>query len=215
MTAVVDGAGWDRIAADLNEYGCGLTPQLLTPQQCGELAALYGEDRYFRSTIVMGRHRFGEGEYRYFDRPFPDPIEPLKQALYPHLLPIARDWYRKLGRRAPWPDTLDEWLDMCHAAGQTRATPILLRYREQDWNALHRDLYGDLVFPLQVVINLSNPAPITPAASSCWSSSGPGPSPAAPRRSSRRATAWSSPPATGRSRQNAAGQRHRSGTGSR
>jgi len=157
MTAVVDGAGWDRIAADLNEYGCGLTPQLLTPQQCGELAALYGEDRYFRSTIVMGRHRFGEGEYRYFDRPFPDPIEPLKQALYPHLLPIARDWYRKLGRRAPWPDTLDEWLEMCHAAGQTRATPILLRYREQDWNALHRDLYGDLVFPLQVVINLSNP----------------------------------------------------------
>ena len=157
MTAVVDGAGWDRIAADLNEYGCGMTPQLLTPQQCGELAALYGEDRYFRSTIVMGRHRFGEGEYRYFDRPFPDPIEPLKQALYPHLLPIARDWYRKLGRRAPWPDTLDEWLEMCHAAGQTRATPILLRYREQDWNALHRDLYGDLVFPLQVVINLSHP----------------------------------------------------------
>jgi uncharacterized protein len=105
----------------------------------------------------MGRHRFGEGEYRYFERPFPEPIEELKQALYPHLLPIARDWHHKLGRLAPWPDTLDEWLEMCHAAGQTKSTPILLRYGENDWNALHRDLYGDLVFPLQVVINLSSP----------------------------------------------------------
>src|SRR5260221_6700631 len=86
-----------------------------------------------------------------------EPIEPLKQALYPHLLPIARDWYGKLLRHAPWPDTLDEWLEMCHAAGQTKPTPILLKYEENGWNALHRDLYGDLVFPLQVVINLSHP----------------------------------------------------------
>ncbi len=105
----------------------------------------------------MGRYRFGEGEYRYFERPYPEPIDELKRALYPRLLPIARDWWHKLGRDAPWPDDLDDWLDMCHAAGQTRSTAILLKYGQGDWNALHRDLYGDLVFPLQVVINLSEP----------------------------------------------------------
>ena len=101
----------------------------------------------------MARYRFGEGEYRYFRQPYPRPIEALKQALYPRLLPIARDWWAKLGRDAPWPDTLDEWLDMCHAAGQPKSTAILLKYGAGGWNALHRDLYGELVFPLQVVIN--------------------------------------------------------------
>ncbi len=153
----VDGTGWDLITEEVNSYGCALTPQLLTPQECARIAGLYPRDEHFRSTIVMGRHRFGEGEYRYFASPFPEPIEQLKQAFYPHLLPIARDWHGKLGRDAPWPDTLDEWLEMCHAAGQAKSTPILLKYAEKDWNALHRDLYGDLVFPLQVVINLSNP----------------------------------------------------------
>ena len=105
----------------------------------------------------MARYRFGEGEYRYFTPPFPDAVVELKRSLYPRLLPIARTWWTRLGRETPWPDTLDEWLDMCHAAGQTRSTPILLKYGEGDWNALHRDLYGDLVFPLQVVINLSVP----------------------------------------------------------
>jgi hypothetical protein len=153
----VDGADWDRITEEVNSYGCALTPQLLTPQECARIAGLYPRDEHFRSTIVMGRHRFGEGEYRYFARPFPEPIEQLKQAFYPRLLPIARDWHGKLGWDAPWPGTLDEWLEMCHAAGQSKSTPILLKYAEKDWNALHRDLYGDLVFPLQVVINLSNP----------------------------------------------------------
>jgi uncharacterized protein len=153
----VDGGDWDRITEEVNELGCALLPQLLTPEEAGQIAALYDQDKYFRSTINMGRHRFGEGEYRYFTRPFPEPIEQLKQALYPRLLPIARDWWSKLGRPAPWPDRLDEWLQMCHAAGQDKSTPILLKYREKDWNALHRDLYGDLVFPLQVVINLNNP----------------------------------------------------------
>jgi hypothetical protein len=153
----VHGADWDRITEEVNSYGCALTPQLLTPQECTRIAGLYPCDEHFRSTIVMGRHRFGEGEYRYFARPFAEPIEQLKQVFYPHLLPIARDWHGKLGRDAPWPDTLDEWLEMCHAAGQAKSTPILLKYGEKDWNALHRDLYGDLVFPLQVVINLSNP----------------------------------------------------------
>jgi hypothetical protein len=153
----VDGGDWAHITEEVDEYGCALLPRLLTPEEAGQIADLYDQDEHFRSTVHMGRHRFGEGEYRYFDRPFPEPIEQLKQALYPRLLPIARDWWTKLGRPAPWPDTLDEWLRRCHAAGQTRSTPILLRYGEKDWNALHRDLYGDLVFPLQVVINLSNP----------------------------------------------------------
>jgi uncharacterized protein len=153
----VDGADWDHIAEEINSYGCALTPRLLGPGEAAAVAALYDQDERFRSTIVMSRHRFGEGEYRYFERPYPDPIEPLKQALYPRLLPIARDWYRKLGRNTPWPATLDEWLEACHAAGQTKSTAILLKYQNGDWNALHRDLYGDLVFPLQVVINLSDP----------------------------------------------------------
>ena len=153
----VDGADWDHITGQVNEHGCALTPELMTPAECEAVGKLYDSDEHFRSTIDMARYRFGEGEYRYFRRPFPEPIEPLKQALYPRLLPIARDWYGKLGRRAPWPDTLDEWLDMCHAAGQVKPTPILLKYQENGWNALHRDLYGELVFPLQVVINLSNP----------------------------------------------------------
>jgi hypothetical protein len=153
----VDGADWAHIAGQLSEHGCALTPQLMTPAECEAVAKLYDGDEHFRSTIEMARYRFGEGEYRYFRRPFPEPIEPLKRALYPRLLPIARDWHGKLGRPAPWPDTLDEWLDMCHAAGQVKPTPILLKYEENGWNALHRDLYGELVFPLQVVINLSNP----------------------------------------------------------
>jgi hypothetical protein len=153
----VDSGDWEAIAAEVNNLGGALLPELLTPGEAEQIRGLYEQARYFRSTVNMGRHRFGEGEYRYFKTPYPEPVERLKQALYPRLLPIARDWWAKLGRRAPWPDTLDEWLQMCHNAGQDRPTAILLRYRAGDWNALHRDLYGDLVFPLQVVINLSEP----------------------------------------------------------
>jgi hypothetical protein len=105
----------------------------------------------------MARFRFGSGQYRYFQPPLPQQVQALRAAFYPHLLPIARDWADRLGKPAPWPDTIDEWLDRCRAAGQTKSTPILLRYRANDWNALHRDLYGDLVFPLQVVIGLNEP----------------------------------------------------------
>ncbi|HTZ25832.1 MAG TPA: 2OG-Fe(II) oxygenase [Streptosporangiaceae bacterium] len=153
----VDGADWTAVTAEVNDVGCALMPRLLTAAECAGIAGLYDRGELFRSTVEMARHRFGEGEYKYFARPFPEPVERLKQALYPRLLPIARDWHAKLGRPAPWPDTLDEWLAMCHAAGQTKSTPILLRYETGGWNALHRDLYGDLVFPLQVVINLSDP----------------------------------------------------------
>jgi hypothetical protein len=153
----VDSADWAQIAAETGEFGCALTPPLLTPAECARIAGLYDRDEMFRSTVDMARYRFGEGEYKYFAPPFPEPVEQLKQALYPRLLPIARDWHAKLGRPAPWPGTLDEWLAMCHAGGQTKSTPILLKYGPGGWNALHRDLYGDLVFPLQVVINLSEP----------------------------------------------------------
>lgn len=153
----VDAADWPKIRTELDAYGCALTGELLTPDETAAIRALYTEDARFRSTIDMGRYRFGEGQYRYFTEPFPEAVVALKQALYPKLLPIARDWWASLGRQTPWPDSFDEWLDMCHAVGQTKSTPILLRYREGDWNALHRDLYGDLVFPLQVVINLNEP----------------------------------------------------------
>jgi hypothetical protein len=153
----VQRADWGSVAKELDRYGCALIGSLLSPEETAGMAALYRDDARFRSTVNMSRHRFGEGEYRYFAEPFPEAIVALKQALYPKLLPIARDWWTRLGRETPWPDSLDEWLDTCHAAGQTKSTPILLKYRPGDWNALHRDLYGDLVFPLQVVINLNNP----------------------------------------------------------
>jgi hypothetical protein len=155
--ARVETDDWPALVAELNETGCALTQPIFTPAECRELAALYDEPERFRSTINMERYRFGAGEYRYFKRPFPEPVDELRRAFYPHLLPIARDWAEKLSQPTPWPDTLDEWLAMCHAAGQTRPTPILLRYSQGDWNALHRDLYGDLVFPLQVVIGLNEP----------------------------------------------------------
>jgi hypothetical protein len=147
---------WASTAAELDLSGGALLPRLVTDEQAAALRDMYDDDR-FRSTVDMARHRFGAGQYRYFRAPYPAPIEDLKQALYPRLLPIARDWYGRLGRHAPWPDTLDAWLDQCHRAGQSKSTAILLKYGAGDWNALHRDLYGELVFPLQVVVNLSDP----------------------------------------------------------
>ncbi|MFE7540692.1 2OG-Fe(II) oxygenase [Streptomyces platensis] len=161
----VAAADWTALAGELNTLGCAVTPRLLAPADCRALSALYdgpaavdgtdpgGRDR-FRSTIDMARHRFGSGQYRYFADPLPGPVQALREAFYPHLLEIARDWADKLGRPAPWPDTLEEWLTMCHEAGQTKSSQILLRYGPGDWNALHRDIFGEMVFPLQVVIGL-------------------------------------------------------------
>ncbi|WP_371781196.1 2OG-Fe(II) oxygenase [Streptosporangium subroseum] len=153
----VASADWQAVTGEINEYGCALLPRLLTPAECADLAGLYDETDRFRSTVDMGRYRFGSGQYRYFDLPFPEPVQRLRQELYPRLLPIARDWYDKLGREAEWPDTLEEWLTICHEAGQGRPSPIMLRYGAGDWNALHRDVFGEKVFPLQVVINLNAP----------------------------------------------------------
>ena len=134
-----------------------LTAAVLDPEECRRIVELYDDEERFRSTIDMARYRFGEGQYRYFDHPLPDVVAELRDAFWPHLLPIARDWAARLGRPAPWPDDLDDWLDHCHQAGQNRPTPLMLRYGPGDWNALHRDLYGDLVFPLQVVVGLDRP----------------------------------------------------------
>lgn len=154
----MDAGDWDAIAAELDDCGGALLPRLLTVSEAARLRGVYSDHERFRATVDMQRHRYGSGQYRYFAAPMPEPVDHLKRALYPHLLPIARDWAARLRREAPWPDDFDEWLDRCHRAGQTKPTALMLRYGQGDWNALHRDLYGELVFPLQVVINLSDPA---------------------------------------------------------
>jgi uncharacterized protein len=148
---------WAALRAGLEDLGCALTPTILTPSECRAIAGFYDRDELFRSTIDMARYRFGQGQYRYFARPIPEIVSRLRSAFWPHLLPIARDWAERCRRSAPWRDEFEEWLEQCHDGGQTRPTPLLLRYGPGDWNALHRDLYGDLVFPLQVVIGLDAP----------------------------------------------------------
>jgi uncharacterized protein len=153
----VDRLAWPSVTGDLDDVGVALTAPVLSVSECQSLTDLYDHDELFRSTIDMARHRFGQGQYRYFDRPLPDIVAELRAAFWPHLLPIAREWAGRREQPAPWPDDFEDWLGQCHAAGQQRPTPLILRYGPGDWNALHRDLYGDLVFPLQVVIGLDEP----------------------------------------------------------
>ncbi|MGH8999539.1 MAG: 2OG-Fe(II) oxygenase [Acidimicrobiia bacterium] len=159
LAARVDALDWPTVTEELDELGIALTTPVLRAEECGSIVRLYDQEDRFRSTVDMARHRFGEGEYRYFGHPLPDIVAGLRAAFWRHVLPIAREWADRLGRPAPWPDDLEVWLERCHAAGQTRPTPLLLRYGPGDWNALHRDLYGDLVFPLQVAIGLDRPGP--------------------------------------------------------
>jgi hypothetical protein len=154
VTAAVDAVDWDLAGNRLDRDGVAPLGSLLTAAECTTLVAMYDERDRFRSTIDMARHRFGQGEYRYFAYPLPPVVAELRSDLWPHLLPVARRWAERLRRPAPWPDDFERWLAACHAAGQGRPTPLMLRYGPGDWNALHRDLYGDLVFPLQVVIGL-------------------------------------------------------------
>jgi hypothetical protein len=148
---------WNRVADDLGEHGAAMLEKLLSRDECRSIAGLYTEDSHFRSRIVMGRHGFGKGEYKYFAYPLPELIEGLRTALYPRLAPIANDWNRRLGIGVRYPTTHEEFLKLCHEAGQLRPTPLLLRYDPGDYNCLHQDLYGDLAFPLQVTILLSEP----------------------------------------------------------
>ena len=148
---------WPAIQASLDAVGCATTGALLTPAECVRLAASYDTDALFRGRVVMARHGFGSGEYKYFAYPLPDPVGGLRTALYPRLAPIANRWETALGREAAYPPEHAAYLDRCHAAGQTRPTPLLLRYGMGDYNCLHQDLYGDLFFPLQVAFLLSAP----------------------------------------------------------
>lgn len=157
VAGAVAAVDWAAARAELDELGGAALGPLLDPATCAAVAALDDEPAGFRSTVDMARHRFGQGRYRYFAHPLPDVVTELRVALWPRLLPIAREWAERLGQPAPWPDDLGEWLHRCQAAGQTRPTPLLLTYGPGDWNALHRDLYGELVFPLQVVIGLDRP----------------------------------------------------------
>ncbi|WP_327713853.1 2OG-Fe(II) oxygenase (plasmid) [Streptomyces sp. NBC_00464] len=157
LTQHVDAQDWQALTDEADEHGSALTGPLLTAEQCREIAGLYDDDQNFRSTIDMARYRFGSGQYRYFTHDLPGPVRELREAFYPRLLRIARGWMAKLGRPAPWPETLEEWIAMCHEAGQAKSAQILLRYGPGDWNALHRDVFGEMVFPLQVVIGLDAP----------------------------------------------------------
>ncbi len=148
---------WARTSAELDAQGCAVIEQLLTPQQCAALAALYPDDTRFRSRIVMGRHGFGRGEYKYFAYPLPELIAELRPALYAPLASVANRWNEAMGIDIRYPESHDAFLKRCHAAGQTRPTPLLLQYGEGDYNCLHQDLYGEHVFPLQVAILLSQP----------------------------------------------------------
>lgn len=141
----------------LDTRGFTVLSGLLDPAACRELAALWPDEGLFRKKIVMQRHGYGRGEYQYFAYPLPEPVERLRRALYPGLAAVANRWNERLGRDSRFPPTLEEWLAECHAGGQRRPTPLLLRYGPDDYNCLHRDLYGDLVFPLQATVLLSAP----------------------------------------------------------
>jgi len=157
MTEKVAALDWPALAATLDEQGWTVAPGLLTPEECRLLAGIYDSDQVFRSRVVMARHGYGRGEYRYFAYPLPEPVAALRTALYPALAEIANAWQQRLGREPHFPVAHADYLDRCHAAGQVRPTPLLLRYRAGDYNCLHQDLYGEHVFPLQAAILLSAP----------------------------------------------------------
>jgi hypothetical protein len=153
-TDIID---WPAVYTTLDAQGWAVLPKLLDDGQCATTAALYDGGQGFRSHVVMARHGFGQGEYRYFSYPLPPLVQQLRTALYPHLAPLANRWHERMGRAVRFPADQAAFLDRCHAAGQERPTPLLLRYGPGDYNCLHQDLYGEHVFPLQAAALLSQP----------------------------------------------------------
>jgi hypothetical protein len=153
----VESLDWPRLAADLDAHGCALMPGILSPEDCLALAKTYAEEAPFRSRIVMARHGFGRGEYKYWAYPLPEPVATLRTMLYPRLAEVANRWNQTLAIDLRYPQAHADFLAQCHQAGQTRPTPLLLQYGEGDYNCLHQDLYGDLAFPLQAAFLLSAP----------------------------------------------------------
>ena len=153
----IESLDWTGIGRELDTFGCARLPRILAPAECAAIAAAYDTDSVFRSTVVMARHGFGRGEYRYFAYPLPPLVAALRSALYPPLASLANEWNAALGVDLRYPPTHPEYLERCHRAGQTRPTPLLLRYGSGDYNCLHQDLYGEHVFPLQATFLLSEP----------------------------------------------------------
>jgi len=150
-------ADWNGVAGDLDLLGFARLDGLLACEDCHALATLYADEGSFRRTVVMARHGYGQGEYKYFAEPLPDLVAELRTTLYAHLAPVANEWNARLGVEPRYPVELAWFLELCHSAGQLRPTPLLLRYGPGDYNCLHQDLYGPLAFPLQVAILLSEP----------------------------------------------------------
>ena len=148
---------WDNVYANLDRQGWAVLPDLLSGGECEATSALYGPSEAFRSHVVMARHGFGQGEYRYFAYPLPMVVEQLRSELYPLLVPVANAWHERMGMDVHFPPEHAEFLERCHNAGQVRPTPLLLKYEPGDYNCLHQDLYGEHVFPLQVAVLLSSP----------------------------------------------------------
>jgi uncharacterized protein len=157
VAARVGAVDWPAVAAGLDEQGYAVLPDLLNAAECRELARLYDDDGAFRRRVVMQSHAYGSGEYKYFGYPLPNLIEALRRAIYPRLAPVAQRWREQLREPGRFPPTLDAYLDQCHQAGQQRPTPLMLKYGQGDYNRLHQDLYGALVFPLQLTALLSDP----------------------------------------------------------
>jgi uncharacterized protein len=153
----IPAAAWPEVLKHLREHGWAILRNVLAAEQCRKLTAMYADERHFRSHIVMARHGFGQGEYRYFAYPLPELVQRLRTELYAQLVPVANEWNALMGLPVVFPETHAEFLERCHAAGQRRPTPLLLQYAAGDYNCLHQDVYGEHVFPMQVTFLLASP----------------------------------------------------------
>lgn len=157
IEARMDAVDWTKVRGEIDAQGWAIVPKLLMHEEADGIAGLYDREQGFRSHVVMARHGFGRGEYKYFSYPLPPLIQALREAAYPHLAPIANQWHERMGKPVRFPPDHPTFLARCHKAGQVRPTPLLLNYAPEDYNCLHRDLYGEHVFPLQIAILLDQP----------------------------------------------------------